>query len=92
MPGVTESGENEHCSSAGRFEHERATAELIAPPTGVTETFALPASPNAISTALGVAPRLRDAGAGGGDDTHVVEKFTAFEIWFFRLGLPTASM
>jgi hypothetical protein len=36
IPGVTEAGENEHCNSAGRFEHERATADPIAPPTGMT--------------------------------------------------------
>jgi hypothetical protein len=91
-PGVTEAGANKHCSSAGRSEHERATAELTAPPTGITETLALPVWPEGISIAVGVAPRLNVGGGGGGvATTQVVEKFTAFDIWFFRLGLPTAS-
>jgi hypothetical protein len=87
-PGITEAGKNEHSSAAGRFEQERATADRMAPPTGMTETFALPVRPAGISIAVGVALRLIVAEATA---LQVGEKFTAFENWFLSVGLPTAS-
>ena len=89
FPGVTELGANEQFKFSGNPAQESATALLKDPDCGVSITFVLALPLEDTVTAEGLAPSVRLPLLEFSFAQFKVN-FTALDIWFLRVGFPTA--